>query len=94
MTFLQDRVYEDEQYIQKMEVISEEDVKTCLAQGSIRNHLMEDLYRLTPAKVTCVESQLAIHEVTVMLLEPLDYQTITTEANASGEYISNPAGPT
>ena len=94
LKFLQEILFEDEQYIKNMEIISEEYVKTWLAEASISNHLLEDLYRLTLAKVTKVESELAIHEVTVRLMEPLDYRTIAEEANAWGEYISRPARPT
>ena len=69
-------------------------VKTWIGQASVSNYLLEDLYRLTPPKVTAVETQLVVHEVTVRLLEPIDYQTITEEASAWGEYISRPYGPT
>ena len=85
---------EDEQSIQKIEGISEEVVKTWIAQASVSNYLLEDLYRLTPPKVKEVDSQLVLHEVTVRLLEPVDYRTIAEEENAWGEYISRPAGPT
>ena len=77
-----------------MDIISEEDVKTWLAQASISKHLLEVMYRLTPTKVADVESQLTVHEVTVRLMEPVDYRTIAPKANAWGKYISNPAGPT
>ena len=94
LKFLQDRLLEDEQYILKMEVIKEEDVKNWIAQASISNDIFEYLYKLTPPKVTELESQLDVHEVNVRLLEPIDYRTITGEGNAWGEYISRPAGPT
>ena len=68
-------------------------VKTWIAQASVSNYLLEYLYRLTPPKVTTVEAQLAVHEVTVRLLEPIDYRTIKEEANVWGEYISRPTGP-
>ena len=92
--YLQDRLHEYEKSIHKIEGISEEVVKTQIAQAYVSDYLLEDLYILTPAKVTNVETQLAIHEVTMRLLEPVDYQTITEEANAWGEYISKPTGPT
>ena len=94
MLYLQDKLHEDEQNIQKIEIISEEVVKTWIAQASVSNYLLEALYRLTPPKVTAVETQLVVHKVTVRLVEPIDYQTITEEANAWGEHISRPAGPT
>ena len=76
-----------------MASISEEDVKRWLAQYAVNNHLLEYLYGLNPTKVTEVESQLAIHEVNVILMETIDYQTIAEEANERGEYISRPVGP-
>ena len=94
MAYLQDRLHEDEKNIQKIEIINEEVVKTQIAQAYISNYILEDLYRLTLPKVANVETQLVVHEVTVRLLEPIDYQTITKEANSWGEYISKPAGPT
>ena len=69
-------------------------VTTWIAQASVSNYLLEYLYRLTPTKVTNVEAQLAVHEVAVIFMEPVDYRTITEVANALGEYISKPAGPT
>ena len=41
-----------------------------------------------------IESQLVVHEVTVRLLEPVDYQTIAEGANAWGEFIERLARPT
>ena len=69
-------------------------VETWIAQASVSNFLLEDLYRVTPPKLVEVESQLAVHEVIVRLLEPVDYKTIAEEENVWGEYISRPAGPT
>ena len=94
LNYLHDRLDEHEQRIQKIEGISDEVVKSWIAQASISNHLLEDLYRVTPPKMAEVESQLAVHEVTVRLLEPVDYRTIIKEANSWGEYISRPARTT
>ena len=41
-----------------------------------------------------IKSQLVVHEVIVKLLEPVDYKTIADEANAWGEFIERPVGPT
>ena len=94
LKYLQDRLHEDEQSIQKIEGISDEVVKTWIAQASSSNYLLEDLYRVTTPKMAKVESQLAMHELTVRLLEPANYQTIAEEENAWGECISRIAGPT
>ena len=69
-------------------------VKTWIAQAYVSNFLFEDLYRVTPPKLIEVESQMEVYEVTVRMLEPMDYRIIEEEANAWGEYISRPVGPT
>ena len=56
VTYLQDRLHEDEQYIQKMEATSEDDVRTWVAQALASNYILEDLFRTTPEKVTGMES--------------------------------------
>ena len=94
VAYLQDRLYEDEQYIQKIEIFNEYDLRTWVAQASVSNYILEDLYRTTLEKVTCVETRLGVHEVIVQMLEPVNYQTIAKEANAWGEYISILVGPT
>ena len=77
-----------------MEVINEEYVRTWVAQASVNNYILEELYRLTAAKVTNVETQMAMHKVTMQMLYPINYKTIAEEANTWGEYISSLAGPT
>ena len=57
-------------------------------------NLLEDIYKLTPPKVTEVESELVVHGVAVRLLDPIDYRTITEEDNVWDDYISRPVGPT
>ena len=93
MVYLQHRIQEDVQYIQKMEVINE-DVKTWDAQASVSNYILEDMCRYTFEKVTHMETQLAMHEVIVQMLELITYKTIAEEANTRGEYISSLAGRT
>ena len=65
MTYLWDRLHEDEWYIQKMKVIDEEDVKTWVAQATVSNYIFEDLFRTTLENVTTVESQLVLQKVTM-----------------------------
>ena len=40
-----------------------------------------------------IKSQFLVHEVIVILLEPLDYKNITAEAKAWGEFIGGSVGP-
>ena len=53
---MQDRLQDDVQYIQKMEVVNEEDVKTCVAKASVSNHILENVCRYAPKMVTRVET--------------------------------------
>ena len=87
-------MHEYEHNIQKIEDICEEVVKIWIAQASGRNYLLGDLLTLTPPKVTKVESKLGVHEVTIRLLDLVDYRTIAEEANAWGEFIERSARPT
>ena len=50
--------------------------------------------RYATEKVTCVETQLEMNEVTMQVLEPISHKDIAEEANAWGEYVSSLAGPT
>ena len=47
----------------------------------------------TSPKVKEIESQLAKHEVTARLLEPVDYRVINAEAAAWKVFIGGSAGP-
>ena len=72
-----------------MEVVNEEDVKTLVGKASVNSYILEDMFRSSPKKVTCMETQLAMQ-----MSEPTNYKTIAEEANARGEYISILVGPT
>ena len=77
-----------------MEFINEEDVKIWIAKASVNNQILENVCKSSLEKVTHVETSLAMHEVTMQMLEPINYKTITEEANAWGKYISSLVGPT
>ena len=55
---------------------------------------LEDMCRSTIEKVTHIETQLEMHEVTVQVLEPINYKTIVEEGNAWGAYVSSLERPT
>ena len=64
-----------------------------VAQDAVSNFLLEDQLRVTPPKEAEIKSQLAIHEVTVRLLEPMDFKTIVAEAVEWKEFIGGSVGP-
>ena len=71
----------------------EKEVKDWIAKASVSNFLLEDLYRVTPPKMEEIKTQLAVHEVNVRLLEPLEYKNVATEDDGWGEFIGRPSGP-
>ena len=77
-----------------MEFIGEDDVKTWIAQALVNDYILRDLFRTTLEKVTGVESQLVVHEVTVQMMELVNYRTIVEEEDTWGEYVASLAGPT
>ena len=93
LKYLQDRLQEDEISIQQIKGITEKVVKNWVAQASVSNFFLEDLLRVTPPKAAEIKSQLDIHEVTVRLLEPIDFKTIVVEDNAWKEFIGGSVGP-
>ena len=62
-------------------------VKRWVAQAVNSKFLLEDQLMLTPPKAMEIKSQLAIHEVTVRLLELTDLKTIAVEASTWKEFI-------
>ena len=67
-------------------------VKSLVAQEAVSNCLLEYQLRVTPPKVAGIQSQLAIHEMAVRLLDLMDYKTITVEATTWKYFIGGPAG--
>ena len=73
---------EDDLNIQQIKGITGKVVKNWVAQATVSNCLLEGLSRVTSPKAAEIKSQLAIHEVTVRLLEPMDFKTITAKVDA------------
>ena len=73
---------EDKLNIHHVKGVTEKAKKSLVAQATVSNFLLEYQLRVTPPKTTEIKSQLAIHEVIVILLEPMDFKTIATKAAA------------
>ena len=93
MKYLQDRLQEDELRIQQFKCITEKVVKSLVAQAAVNNFLLEYQLRVIPPRVAEIKSQLAIYEVIVRLLEPMDFKTIATEVAAWKDFIGGSVGP-
>ena len=84
---------EDEIRIQQVKGITKKDVKSLVEHVVVSNFLLEDQLRVIPPRATKIKSQLAMHEVAVRLLEPMDFKTIAAEAPAWKDFIGGSAGP-
>ena len=94
MAQLQDRLQEDTEYIRKVDAFTEEYIHHFVGNASINSYLLEDMCKNVAEEVACIETHLSIHEVTLQVLDPIKYKTITEEANAWATYIFGVAGPT
>ena len=94
LKYLHDRLQEDELNIQLIKDVNEKVVKGLIAQATVNNFLLEDQLRVTPPRVTEIKFQLSVHEVTVKLLEPMDFRTIATDVATWKQFMDGLVGPT
>ena len=80
MKYLHDWMQEDELNIQLVKGLNEKVVKCLVVQAVVSNFLLEDQLRVTPPRVAEIKSQLSVHEVTVRILEPMEFRTIAADA--------------
>ena len=89
-----DKLQEDELSIQQVKGLKKKVVKNLVAQAAICNFPLEDQLRVTPPRATQLKSQLYVHEVTVRLLEPMDFRTIGADAATWKQFVDGLAGTT
>ena len=85
---------EDELNIRQVKGINEKLVKSLVAQAVVSNYVLEDQLRVTPPGAAEIKSQVSIHEVTVRLLEPMDFRTIAADTTTWKQFLDGLAGPT
>ena len=69
-------------------------VNSLVSQVVVNNCLLEDQLRVTPQKVAEIKSQLVVHEVSVIILEPMDFRSIAEDAAAWKQFVDGLVGPT
>ena len=69
-------------------------IKSLVDQAAVSNFLLEDHIRVTPARLAEIQSQLSVDEVTVRILEPMDFKTITADATTLKQFMDGLAWPT
>ena len=65
-----------------------------VAQVAVINCLQEDQLRVTPQRVAEIKSQLVVHEVSVRILDPMDFRAIAKDAAAWKQFMDGLGGPT
>ena len=65
-----------------------------VAQVAVSNCLLEEQLRVTPQRVAEIKSQLAMHEVLVRILQPMDFGTIAEDAAVWKQFVDGLVGPT
>ena len=64
-----------------------------MGHASVKYYIIEDMCKEATEKVTRIEMKLEIHEVTIQVLQPINYKTIAKESNAWGSSVSILARP-
>ena len=94
MKNLQERLQKGEENISRLEAVSEEDIKIWIIQASGHKLLLEESLSQSTPKVKEIESQLSKHDVTIHVLELVEYQVISEQAQAWGVFVKTPTGST
>ena len=68
--------------MQLIKKLDERVIKNVIAQDAINNYLLDDQFRLLPARMADISVQASKHEVTVRFLEPTEFQIIASDAKA------------
>ena len=64
-------------------------INILVAQAGVSNCLLEDLLGVTLARVAYIKGQLEKHEVMVIFLEPIDFQTIASDASTWKQFVDS-----
>ena len=88
------RFQEGELDIRLIKNLDERVIKNVIAQDAVSNFLLEDQFRLLPARMADIRAQDYKHEVTVRFLEPTEFEIIASDAKAWKKFIAELNGPT
>ena len=64
-----------------------------IAQAAVSNCLLEDQLRVIPSRMADIKAQDSKHEVTVIFLEPTEFEIIVLDAMAWKQFIDEFTGP-
>ena len=90
---LQNRYQEDEQRIQQVKVLDAQVLKDEVAHSVVSVQLLEDQLHLSLARIEVIKNQAAKFEINIRFLEPFEFESIASEAQAWKKFLNNQAGP-
>ena len=90
---LQNRYQEDEQRIQQVKVLDAQILKDEVAHSVVSLQLLEDQLRLSSARIEVIKNQAAKFQINIHFLEPSEFESIASEAQAWKKFLNNQAGP-
>ena len=89
---LQNKYQEDEQRIQQVKVLDAQILKDEVAHSVVSVQLLEDQLRLSSARIEVIKNQAAKFEINICFLEPSEFESIASEAQALKKFLNNQAG--
>ena len=90
---LHTRFQEDKLNIQSIKKLDERVLENVIAQAIVTNYLLEDQFQLLPARMADIKAQSSKHEVTIIFLEPTEFEIIASDAKAWKQFIVDLNGP-
>ena len=64
-----------------------------IAQATVSNCLLEDQLQVIPARMADIKAQDSKHEVTVIFLEPAEFEIIVSDAMPWKQFMAELTGP-
>ena len=68
-------------------------LKNLIDQVTVNNFLLEDQLLLLPTRMADIRAQISKHEVTLIFLEPSEFEIIASDAKAWKQFIADLNGP-
>ena len=90
---LQSRYQEDEQRIQQVKFLDEQILKDEVAHLAVSVQLLEDQLRLSSVIIEVIKNQAAKFEINIHFLEPSEFESIASKAQAWKKFLNNQVGP-
>ena len=89
----QRKYQEDEQRIQHIKALDEQTLRNEVSHFAGSVQLLEDQLRLSATRIEAIRNQAAKFEINIRFLEPLEFESIASEASVWKKFLNSQAGP-